>query len=39
MAFTKIAQKISKWPAPKGAEGHLEFFVERLIQYSNESED
>jgi len=39
MAFTKIAQKISKWPVPKGAEGHLEFFVERLIQYSNESED
>ena len=30
-AFNMIAQKINKWPMPKRAGGHLEFFVERLI--------
>ena len=30
-AFKMIAQKINKWPMPKRAGGHLEFFVERLI--------
>ena len=31
MAFKTLAQKADKWPIPTGAAGHLEFFVERLI--------
>jgi len=34
LAFRKLVQKIDKWPPPAGAQGHLEFFVERLIRYS-----
>lgn len=34
MAFKTLAQKADKWPVPTGAAGHLEFFVERLIQSS-----
>ncbi len=30
-AFRMVAQKINKWPMPKRPGGHLEFFVERLI--------
>lgn len=30
-AFNMIAQKVNMWPLPKRAGGHLEFFVERLI--------
>lgn len=33
-AFNKLVQKIDRWPIPDAAAGHLEFFVERLIQYS-----
>lgn len=33
-AFKSIAKKIDVWPMPSRAEGHLQFFVERLIQYS-----
>jgi flagellar biosynthesis protein FlhG len=33
-AFDKIGKEIDKWPQPAGAKGHLEFFVERLVQYS-----
>lgn len=32
MAFKNLAQKTDKWPVPSVAGGHLEFFVERLIQ-------
>ncbi|HHJ13661.1 MAG TPA: MinD/ParA family protein [Gammaproteobacteria bacterium] len=32
MAFRTLAQKADKWPMPARAGGHLEFFVERLIQ-------
>nr|WP_126453808.1 MinD/ParA family protein [Sulfuriflexus mobilis] len=32
LAFKKLAQVIDKWPMPGSARGHLEFFVERLIQ-------
>ncbi len=32
MAFKTLAQKTEKWPAPSAAGGHLEFFIERLIQ-------
>jgi flagellar biosynthesis protein FlhG len=34
LAFRKIAGKLDSWPLPDKASGHLEFFVERLIQYS-----
>ncbi len=38
MALRKIAQKTQNWPVPKTMEGHLEFFIERLIDYSGHSE-
>jgi len=31
-AFATLAEKALKWPLPAAASGHLEFFVERLIQ-------
>lgn len=31
-AYKRIAEKTIHWPIPKTANGHLEFFVERLIQ-------
>lgn len=34
LSFRKLVQKIEKWPSPMGAQGHLEFFVERLIHFS-----
>ncbi len=34
LAFRKLAKKVNSWPLPEYASGHLEFFVERLIQYS-----
>lgn len=34
IAFKNLAQKADKWPKPVAATGHLEFFVERLIQAS-----
>lgn len=37
MAFRQIAKKAQKWPIPKTIEGHLEFFIERLIQYNEQS--
>lgn len=39
MAFRKIAQKTQTWPIPKVMEGHLEFFIERLINYSAPAEE
>jgi len=35
-AFRNLAQKIDGWPVPSAANGHLEFFVERLIQSRRE---
>lgn len=32
LAFKKLAQKADNWPVVTTATGHLEFFVERLIQ-------
>jgi flagellar biosynthesis protein FlhG len=32
LAFKKLAQAADKWPMAKVAGGHLEFFVERLLQ-------
>lgn len=37
MAFRQIAKKAQKWPIPKTIEGHLEFFIERLINFNNQS--
>ena len=34
LVFRKLAAKIAGWPMPQQASGRLEFFVERLIQYS-----
>jgi flagellar biosynthesis protein FlhG len=36
-AFRSLARKIDALPMPMGANGQLQFFVERLIQYSTES--
>lgn len=39
MAFQKLAQKVMTWPAPNMMEGHLEFFIERLVNYSAQGEE
>lgn len=31
-AFKALAQKVVKWPIPNQASGHLEFFIEQLIE-------
>jgi len=36
LAFKNLAQKADNWPVPANAAGHLVFFVERLIQASQE---
>lgn len=33
-AFAELAKRVERWPVPASAEGHLEFFVERLIHFS-----
>jgi flagellar biosynthesis protein FlhG len=35
VAFKNLAQKTDRWPVPSAAGGHLEFFIERLIQSRN----
>ncbi len=35
-AFRNLAKRIDTWPQPNGANGQVQFFVERLIQYSSE---
>ena len=35
--FKNLAKKADNWPIPEGASGHLQFFVERLTQYSSHS--
>lgn len=32
IAFGQLADKVEKWPLPTSPRGHLEFFVERLVQ-------
>jgi len=34
--FRNLAKKVETWPQPQGANGQVQFFVERLIQFSNE---
>ena len=33
-AFQKLASRVDRWPTPENPDGHLEFFVERLIKIS-----
>jgi flagellar biosynthesis protein FlhG len=33
-AFKNLARKIDTWPKPQGANGQMQFFVERLVEYS-----
>jgi flagellar biosynthesis protein FlhG len=35
MALRKLARRIMSWPWPVRASGHVEFFVERLIDNEN----
>jgi flagellar biosynthesis protein FlhG len=37
-AFKQIAKKTQQWPTPSDMEGHLEFFIERLVSF-NAQED
>jgi flagellar biosynthesis protein FlhG len=37
-AFKQIAKKTLQWPTPKSMEGHLEFFIERLVNYSGQED-
>ena len=37
MALKKLAARVDKWPRPQSPGGHVEFFVERLIQAECES--
>ncbi|HET8700857.1 MAG TPA: MinD/ParA family protein [Nitrococcus sp.] len=32
-AFLDLARRVARWPLPNTAEGHLEFFVERVVEY------
>lgn len=34
IAIKKLAESVDQWPLPRGASGHLEFFVERLLEVS-----
>jgi len=38
MAFQKVGKKAHAWGRPKQAHGHLEFFIERMLQYNQEVE-
>lgn len=38
LAFKSLSQKVDKWPVQQNVGGHVEFFVERLIQASQEME-
>ncbi|KRT58926.1 MinD/ParA family ATP-binding protein, partial [endosymbiont of Ridgeia piscesae] len=35
-AFKNLAKKADTWPLPTGVSGDLQFFVERLIQFSSQ---
>ena len=36
LAFKQLAEKVDLWPLPSTPRGHLEFFVERLVQGATE---
>jgi flagellar biosynthesis protein FlhG len=33
VAFKSLAGNLIKWPVPKEASGHLEFFIEQLLEH------
>ena len=35
MALRNLARRVNHWPRPDHPRGHLEFFVERLLQHNN----
>ena len=37
MAFKSLAKEIDNWPLPSAPKGHMEFFIERLIQHETEN--
>jgi flagellar biosynthesis protein FlhG len=37
-AFLDLARRVEQWPVPTSADGRLEFFVERVIQYGTDME-
>lgn len=37
LAFKAVAQKVDAWPLPASPRGHMEFFIERLVQPAVES--
>jgi flagellar biosynthesis protein FlhG len=37
MAFKSLAKEIDSWPLPSAPKGHMEFFIERLIQHETEN--
>lgn len=38
-AFRGLAKRVDELPAPEGASGHLQFFVERLLQYASQNQE
>jgi len=38
LAIKEIAKKVDEWPVQAGPRGHLEFFIERLLQSASSSE-
>jgi flagellar biosynthesis protein FlhG len=38
-AFKNLAKRADNWPVPTGVSGDLQFFVERLIQFSSQYEE
>ncbi|MCC5810629.1 MAG: MinD/ParA family protein [Ectothiorhodospiraceae bacterium] len=38
-AFVELARRVDRLPLPEEAEGHLEFFLERLVRYSSGHEE
>ena len=38
-AFKNLAKKVANSPVPTGVSGHLQFFVERLLQYSIQGQE
>jgi flagellar biosynthesis protein FlhG len=38
-AFRNLAKKVDNLPVPVGVSGHLQFFVERLLQYSSQGRE
>lgn len=34
-AFKNLARKVESWPLPQGANGQMQFFVERLVEYTS----